>query len=155
MEEEPMEHDDPDPSPAPSDADACYITFYDIAGYVPGSAQGPTGWVVTAQNTGFTPPGATMTDDPSLVNLTFEYNSGPELVGPTSLGDFDFDSIYPDTASGQFAGQDMNANTDQFETSQGTDMLPAVPEPAAEIGAILLCGALASTRRARKNIGHR
>jgi len=151
IDEEPTEKSDPDPSPAPGNPDACYITFYDIAGYVPGSAQGPTGWVATAQNTGFTPPGASVTDDPSLVNLTFEYSSGPDLVGPNSLGDFDFDSIYPDTAPGQFAGQDMNANTDQFETSQEIDMLPAVPEP----GSLMLAGAgamiLGRRRRGRGN----
>lgn len=140
---------DPDPTPGPDDDDGCFITFYDIAGYVSGSAQAPTGWVVTAQDTGFTPPGATVSDDPSIVNLTFEYSSGPDLVGPTPLATFSFDSVYPETAPGQFAAQDMNTSTSEFDTSQGTDLLPVVPEPAMAAGAVILCGALASTRRAR------
>jgi hypothetical protein len=152
FDEEPSEHADPDPTPGPSDSGASYITFYDIPGYVLNSAQGPSGWVVTVQNTGDTPPGATVSDDPTMVNLTFEYNSGAEIVGPSEIGTFSFESVYPDEAPGQFAGEDENANTGQLETSQGTVMLPVVPEPASATGAVVVCVGLLNARRARKRV---
>jgi hypothetical protein len=143
------ERADPDPTPDDDDDDAAYITFYDIAGYVPGSAQGPTGWTVSAQLTGFTPPGVVVSDDPSLINLTFEYATGPELSGTVELGDFTFESIFGTTAPGQYSGEDANEDTDLLETYQGAVPLPVVPEPMS--GTIITVALVAgAARRKRK-----
>ena len=87
-----------------------------------------------------------MSDDPSLVNLTFEYASGPELSGTVELGDFTFESIYGTTGPGQFAGEDLNEITGSTEVSQGIVPLPVVPEPSLGILAALSGGAMRISR---------
>jgi hypothetical protein len=121
----------PDPSPPTNDAGTTFLTFYDVQGYVPGTAAGPAGWTVQIQMTGYTPPGVAVVDDPNVVNITFEDSSAPSTPGPSQLGTFSFDSIYPDEQVGQYAYEDDNATTGATEAMQGTLLLPAVPEPCA------------------------
>jgi hypothetical protein len=137
-------------TPDDDDDDEAYMTFYDVAGYVPGSAQGPTGWTVTSQLTGFTPPGVVVSDNPSLINLTFEYSTGPELAGTVNLGDFTFKSIYGTTALGQYGGEDSNEITRQLETYQGGVPRPVVPEPMS--GTILIPAIVAACLRRKRSV---
>src|SRR2546425_8928523 len=54
-----------------------FFTIYDFAGYVPGSATAPAGWIVSSSNVGLTPSGANPfppADDPGIPNLTWTFN---------------------------------------------------------------------------------
>ena len=64
-----------------------FLTIYDFAGYVAGTCSSPTGWVCLVQNLGFTPSAVLPEDDPGIVNLTWQYATGPVISGqPNGVG---------------------------------------------------------------------
>jgi len=140
---------EPNPNPPPGDAGTTFLTFYDVQGYVPGTAQGPAGWTVQTQLTGYTPAGVTVTDNPNVINITFEDASAPVTPGPSQLGTFTFDSIYGTDGPGQYSYEDNNATTMVTEAMQGTLLLPVVPEPAS-LGVGVVGGGLLLLRRRRR-----
>jgi hypothetical protein len=136
-----------------------FFTIYDFAGYVGGSAAGPTGWTATTQNVGFTPSNVTPVDDINIVNITWTRTSGLTLSGQPSgidLGNFTAQSIYNTpilvsyTSRGLAnAGPQAGTIADNVGNTQG----PAarVPEP----GTLMLLGlglvGFAGLRRKFKN----
>lgn len=79
-----------------------YFTIYDFHGYIAGSAFAPVDWTISEQLTGITPsgidPSAFSGDDPTVINLTFEYTGAPDLVGEINpvggVGAFGADSTF-------------------------------------------------------------
>ncbi|CAN5597477.1 hypothetical protein BH20VER1_BH20VER1_10080 [soil metagenome] len=65
-----------------------YFTIYDFAGFVPGSATQPAGWLFSSSLIGVTPPTVLPNDDPGIFNLTWTYVGTTTLIGPDFLGIF-------------------------------------------------------------------
>ncbi len=116
---------------------AGFFTIFDFSGYINGTCAGPSGWVCTAQNVGFTPSDVLPIDNPNIVNLTWAYTSGPTLLGQPSglsLGSFSAQSIYSDPTLVSYASRGIANAGPQIGTiadNVGNTQAPAnVPEPA-------------------------
>lgn len=116
---------------------AGFLTLYDFAGYIPGTCIGPTGWSCTAQNIGFTPDNVSPTDNANIVNLTWAYLTGPDLLGQpngiNSLGTFSAQSIYNTSTLVSYTARAIKNNglsNDTVANNVGLVDGPNVPEPA-------------------------
>jgi hypothetical protein len=122
-----------------------FFTIYDFKGYVPGSAVAPANWTVSVMLTGLTPAGQAVTDDPSVVNLVFQY-TGVTIASPgTATTGFDAESIYnTSTLGGTFSYEAQKIlNLSAPDQGQGPLAVPgpvSTPEPASMS---LLAGGLA------------
>jgi hypothetical protein len=119
---------------------AGFFTIYDFAGYINGSCAGPAGWTCTAQNVGFTPDDVVPTDNPSIVNITWAYTTGPTIVGQPSgkdLGLFSAQSIndlptlvsYSSRGIANFGPQTGTIADNVGNTEGPTSQGPVTPEP--------------------------
>ena len=120
-----------------------YFTIYDFHGYIAGSAFAPVDWSISEQMTGITPggvdPGAFSGDDPTVINLTFEYTGAPELIGEVNpvggVGAFGADSVFCNvTGLGTYSSESHKHNPgkpddDTIQKNAGFVVTPnAVPE---------------------------
>lgn len=133
-----------------------FFTIYDFKGFVPGSAAAPANWTVTVMPTGLTPGGQLVADDPTFVNLVFQY-VGPTVISPGGITTgFDAESIYQlTTLGGVFSYQDQKiANLSAPDQGQGPVVIPGplfTPEPTAASllgGGLMLVGLLRLRRKA-------
>jgi PEP-CTERM motif len=116
-----------------------FFTIYDFAGYVAGSAVAPSGWSLSAQNTGITPDRVTVPDNPNIVNLTWTYVGSTTVngTGQTFTG-FAAQSIYSAVnMNGYFSQQStksIGATAGGRDFGGGPEAVPmpasAVPEPS-------------------------
>lgn len=137
---------------------AGFVTIYDFAGYIDGSCTGPSGWVCTAQDVGFTPDDVLPTDNRAITNLTWAYLSGPTLTGQPAgldLGMFSASSMYGDATLVHYVSRTIKNQGPAIGTiadNVGSTHAPVdVPEPSvlALSGlALALAGTLARRRRA-------
>jgi len=121
-----------------------YFTIYDVAGLVPGTISGPSGWVAaTAFNTP-APAGLNPHDNGMSPDVTFTY-SGPTIPsGQVGLGNFMFDSTYSNTGTGDFTAENPQVSSGNIDRNIVSTLVPAapnngppgVPEPAT----LLLAG---------------
>jgi len=138
-----------------------FFTIYDFAGYVPGSATAPAGWIVSSSNVGLTPPGANPfppADDPGMPNLTWTF-TGATIDGPaTGLGPFTAISTDSQPILGSYTSQSTNNTLSTPPNglpgdNSGFVNVPADPEPCTMallgLGAAPLLGGL--RRRGRKS----
>jgi hypothetical protein len=150
-----------------STADGDYFSLYDLPGYITGTASnislvtaGGASWVETDSLLGFQPDtGATLVDDPTLMNVSFQYvgtdggNAGPQSLLGSSLsadpsvpadGFLGLISIKSTLAPSStinipYNGQDFNLSTLKDQSNQsfvnGPGVVPsgAAPEPAAAV----------------------
>jgi hypothetical protein len=112
-----------------------YFTIYDFAGFVPGSASQPDGWVFSTSTVGKTPGDTTPNDDPGLPNLTWTYQ-GAQIDGQLGLGNFMASSVF-----GGFEFDSFTARTNRVVDGRVDHNItdtqvpvpgpgPATPEPA-------------------------
>lgn len=138
-----------------------FITIYDIAGYVPGSASGPPPWVPSAQalgiNSGLIGPPPAGGDSPGFPNITWTWNGAGLVVGDVIFAPFQFDSLYSvpilDFFEGSAAKWAPGLPGHLTETGNiGRIPVPMVPEPATYMllgSALLLVGGILRWRTNR------
>jgi len=84
-----------------------YAVFYDIQGYIAGTASAPAGWTATTPATGPTPVSISPTDT-ALPNIVYTYTGGG-VISPggttVSIAGFSYQSTFGDTTTADFASQ--------------------------------------------------
>jgi hypothetical protein len=104
-----------------------YFTIYDIAGFV--STTAPAGWSFTTQLVGVTPSSQLLTDDPTLINVTFDYTGGGSILGPQfALGPFTIISSTNSANLGGVFSYQAGKKTGGTDQGQGPLSVPSVPE---------------------------
>jgi len=137
-----------------------YFTVFDFQGLVPNSNTQPAGWNLAVANSGGSPPGIVVKDNPAFPNLTWTYTGGQTLTGQLGLGNFSIISTNPEgQTSLNFAGLSHRQIDGQSESNITATAgpgagagAPGVPEPAtlALVGIGLpLFGAYRLVRRRR------
>lgn len=139
-----------------------FLTIFDFSGYVAGTCTSPTGWVCLVQNVGFTPSDVLPEDDAGIVNLTWQYATGPVISGQSSgvsVGPFGAQSTFGQVEMTGYAALGFNnsgpsagtlaANVGQIGAPVA---ILAIPEPGslalASIALVLLGGGLRRCRNA-------
>ena len=138
---------------APTPTTGNYLTLYDIAGLVSGSETMPAGWTVSEQTVGVTPNIEAPPDDGGVLNITWNYSSGPNVAGLASLGTFTFVSTDGNEVFGSnfYAGQATAVGGEETGTvDQNIGHITApevtvtthssVPLPSGSMIGAMLCG---------------
>lgn len=137
-----------------------FITIYDFGGFTPGSNVQPAGWTFSSSLVGNTPTGTpTVTDNPSIPNLTWTYTGSTPINGSLvigNLGTFSVVSGTDQTRHGEFAAQATSTSQGSIDFTQRDISVP-VPEPATLLPILSVCGAavaagIPSVLRRRKQI---
>jgi hypothetical protein len=119
-----------------------FFTIYDFHGFVPGSNLQPANWTFSASLTGLTPPRVSVSDDPTVFNLTWKYVGTTPLVGDLSLGSFSALSNTNLLGRDDFAAEatrSTNPNAGTLIENVGTISVP-VPEMSALLPILAICG---------------
>jgi hypothetical protein len=124
-----------------------YFTIYDFRGFV--SATAAAGFAASTQNTGITPVSQIITDDPSIVNVTFTAsapNNSTSISGFSIVSSLTTPAVFDD-----FAGRN-HKDSGSANEANGEVLVPGnpVPEPATMGlmgGALLGLGLLARRRK--------
>jgi hypothetical protein len=119
------------------------LTIYDFAGYIPGSiATTAADWTLgPVQNLGLTPSGVTPSDDPGILNLSWEYVGGGGIMAPAAsalfLGTFSARSTHNLPKDDDYAGRTAFGTSNLRSANLDVTQTPsAIPEP----GSVLLLG---------------
>ncbi len=139
-----------------SGANQGFVTIYDFAGYVDGSALAPADWTFASAPIGKTPPLIAPQDNPITENLTWTYTGaapiGSGLGGGTiNLGVFSAVSSLSGLRLDDYSTQATSDVNDQAVRFASQTVVPsAVPEPSVVVltGAAALLG-LGFPRRKR------
>ena len=150
----------------PGEADDEFLTIYDFAGYLQGSATAPGGWSISEQKVGRTPGSVTVGDNAGLWNITFLYNGDSMIVGGTPqalVGTFRLSSEFgPSIQTGVRTAQTTSSATGLMLPHTGSVDVPspdggvesetfaAVPEPTTML---LVTGGLAALLTAQRRRG--
>lgn len=130
-----------------------FFTVYDFGG-LDGGAQAPSGWAYSSADTGPAVFLLAPADDPTIPNVTFEY-TGPNIVGPASLGDFSVLStsdLQVPTAWASYSTRNGGNLDGTFASDMGSTVAPEqitspnIPEPAT-CGLVVGLAAVSSLRR--------
>jgi hypothetical protein len=138
-----------------------FFTVYDIPFMQAGSNIQPTQWAASFNLLGVTPGGVSVTDDPTLLNVTWtRFGGGTISVPPNQsrrfLGQFSIETTDDATFKSipkflEFASQTTDPNTGAKVGSSGRVRVDVVPEPAslALVGSGSLLAAMVWRRRRR------
>jgi PEP-CTERM motif len=114
------------------------LTIYDFAGYIGGSiATTAVGWTMqSAQLIGITPLGLSPSDDPSILNLSWQYVGADTIQAPALsallLGTFSARSLYSTPTNTDYAGRTAAGAASTRSANLDVTQAPtSVPEPAA------------------------
>ena len=123
---------------------ADFLTMYDFAGYialsaaiVPGGTMGT--WTKTEQFLGFNPAGITPTDSPLLRNITFQYTTNAQVLGPVIPLTFTLTSTLGNIL-GAFTPYAASSTNTQNGSLQGNFGFVQGPNPVPEPGTMVLMG---------------
>lgn len=121
-----------------------FLTMYDFAGYVAGSAAvvpvGTIGtWAKTEQFLGINPSGISPTDSASLLNITFQYTTNAQVLGPVIALTFTLTSTLGNIA-GTFTPYAASSTNTQNGSLQGNFGFVQGPNPVPEPGTMVLMG---------------
>jgi hypothetical protein len=136
-----------------------FFTIYDFGSFVSGSNIQPANWSFSSALTGTNPSNVIVTDNPSLLNLTWVYTGDTPVVGSNLLGIF---SVVTDTnqlRTSDFAAQATRSTGPTAGTkidNIGTISVP-IPEVSTLLPILAVCGAamaagIPSVLRRRKRI---
>lgn len=120
-----------------------FFTIYDFGNFLNGSNSQPTNWTFSSSLVGTNPSLVTVTDNPSLQNLTWTYNGDTAISGSALLGVF---SVVTDTnqlRTSDFAAQATRTSGPTAGTkidNVGTINVP-IPEFATLLPILSVCGA--------------
>jgi len=106
-----------------------FFTIFDFAGFVPGSAMQPEGWLFSSSLIGLTPPTVLPQDDPGIFNLTWTYVGTTPIVGPQFLGIFSAISDTNQLGIDNFAARATRSTGSLAGTPIDNIGLIAVPVP--------------------------
>lgn len=106
-----------------------FFTIFDFAGFVPGSAMQPEGWLFSSSLIGLTPPTVLPQDDPGIFNLTWTYVGTIPIVGPQFLGIFSAISDTNQLGIDNFAARATRSTGSLAGTPIDNIGLIAVPVP--------------------------
>jgi hypothetical protein len=132
------------------------LTIFDFAGYIGGSIMTTAvGWAAgPVQLLGITPQGLSPSDDPAILNLSWQYVGADTVQAPTLsallLGTFSARSLYNSPTDTDYAGRSAAGANSARSTNLDVTLAPtSVPEPATILlfGSALLVVAFAARRR--------
>ena len=120
-----------------------FFTIYDFGGFTNGSNVQPAGWTFSSLPVGTTPPGTpTVTDNPSLVNLTWTYTNATPITGTNVIGNLGIFSVISGTnqiRDGEFAAQATSTAQGSPDFTQRNIGVP-IPEAATLLPILSVCG---------------
>ena len=126
-----------------------FITIYDFGSFTANSNLQPAGWTFSSSLVGNTPIGTpTVTDNPSIPNLTWTYTGATPINGSLvigNLGTFSVVSNTNQTRHGEFAAQATSTSQGSIDFTQRDIGVP-VPEIPALLPVLSVCGAAIATR---------
>jgi hypothetical protein len=120
-----------------------FFTIYDFGNFVTGSNIQPANWTFSSSLIGTTPSLVAVTDNPSLLNLTWTYNGNTPISGSAVLGIF---SVITDTnglRTSDFAAQATRSTGPTAGTKIDNVGMVNVPIPEATtlVPILSVCGA--------------
>jgi hypothetical protein len=125
-----------------------FITIYDFGSFAPNSTMQPAGWMPSSTLVGMTPIGTpTVTDNPSIPNLTWTYIATTPINGSLVLGNLGTFSVVTNTNQtrhGEFAAQATSTSQGSIDFTQRDIGVP-VPEMPALLPVLSVCGAAIAT----------
>lgn len=152
----------------PANTTGGFFTIYDFYGYVANSCTGPAGWACTSQNVGFTPFDVLPIDRPDIVNLTWVYTTGADILGQqgsnagTNLGDFTAQTLFSLTDLVSYTSRGIKNNGLQAGTTadnvgsttgpRDVTLVNDVPEPGSLALMALGLGFVGVMRRKDKKV---
>jgi len=136
-----------------------FFTIYDFGNFLSTSNSQPANWTFSSALLGINPARVNVSDDPSLLNLTWTYNGTTPIDGSALLGTF---SVVTDTnqlRDSDFAAQatrSVGPNAGTKIDNVGRIDVP-IPEASTMLPILSVCGAaiaagIPSLRRRRKSL---
>ena len=119
-----------------------FFTIYDFGNFNPGSNTQPTGWTFSSSLTGTNPSLVTVTDNPSLLNLTWTYTGTTPINGSALLGTFAVVTNTNQLRTSDFAAEatrNSGPNAGTKIDNVGTVSVP-VPEATTMLPIFGICG---------------
>lgn len=115
-----------------------FFTIYDFGGFT-GNFQ-PAGWTFSTALTTVPPTGISITDDPTLANLTWTYNGATPINGAAVLGDFGAIAGSNQSRDGEYASSVQNSTLPSQNRNVSNIPVP-VPEMETLFPILSVCGA--------------
>jgi hypothetical protein len=136
-----------------------FFTIYDFGTFNLGSNTQPTGWTFSSSLIGTNPSLVTPSDNPNILNLTWQYNGTTAISGASLLGSFSVIAKTNQLRTSDFAAEatrNGGVNDGSKVDNVGQIAVP-VPEMSALLPIISVCAAgliasLPSFLRRRKTI---
>ncbi len=114
------------------------FTIYDFGSFT--SATTPAGWTFSSSLTTTPPAGLTVTDNPTLANLTWTYTGATPITGAQALGDFSVIAATNLAHDGEYAA--LATSTSQGSPDVNKNNIPVpVPEASTLLPILSVCGA--------------
>ena len=127
-------------TPQETVSNGAFFTIYDFGNFTGGSNLQPAGWTFSSSLVTTPPTGLTVTDNPSLANLTWTYTGATPINGAALLGQF---SVVANTnlqRDGDYASQATSTALGSTNVNRANVGVP-IPEMSALLPILSICGA--------------